>query len=189
MARTGPDGEGGGRNGPDGEGGGRNGLDGEGGGRNGLDGEGGGRNGLDHGRLRRVAAWYYAGEYGWRYLRGVLPALVRGRVVIADRWVYDLRESPWPGSAAARVAEVLVPAPDLLVLPDAPIDVIHRRKPERSPAEQREQQERFHSLLAESPARCAEMVIDTSGPASGDRIADLVAAVVEAAHRPRGRRR
>ncbi|WP_239143346.1 hypothetical protein [Actinoplanes philippinensis] len=189
VAGTGPDSEGVGRR-PDGEGVGRR-LDGDGdgGGRNGPDGEGGGRNGLDHRRLRRVAAWYYAGEYGWRYLRHVLPALVRGRVVIADRWVYDLRESPWPGSAAARVAEVLVPAPDLLVLPDAPIDVIHRRKPERSVAEQRQQQERFHSLLAESPARCAEMVIDTSGPASGDRVADVVAAVVEAAHRPRGRRR
>ncbi|WP_433795232.1 hypothetical protein [Actinoplanes sp. CA-252034] len=139
--------------------------------------------------MRRVAAWYYAGEYGWRYLRDVLPALVRGRVVIADRWVYDLRESPWPGSAAARVAELLVPAPDLLVLPDAPVDVIHGRKPERSLADQREQQERFHRLLAERPARCAEMVIDTSRSAPGDDIAELVAAVVEAAHTPRSLRR
>ncbi|MEU4158275.1 thymidylate kinase [Actinoplanes sp. NPDC026670] len=144
--------------------------------------------GLDHSQLRRVAAWYYAGEYGWRYLRDVLPALVRGRVVIADRWVYDLRESPWPGSPAARVAELLVPAPDLLVLPDAPIDVIHRRKPERSRAEQREQQERFHDLLAEQPARHAEMLIDTSSPASADDVMTLVAAVIEAAHAPRRRR-
>jgi thymidylate kinase len=148
-----------------------------------------GKDGLDHSRLRRVAAWYYAGEYGWRYLRDVLPALVRGRVVIADRWVYDLRESPWPGSPAARIAELLVPAPDLLVLPDAPIDVIHRRKPERSLADQREQQERFHRLLAERPARCAELLVDTSGSTAGEEIADLVAAVVEAAHTPRSRRR
>jgi thymidylate kinase len=149
----------------------------------------GGKSGLDHSRLRRVAAWYYAGEYGWRYLRDVLPALVRGRVVIADRWVYDLRESPWPGSPAARIAELLVPAPDLLVLPDAPIGVIHRRKPERSLAEQKEQQERFHRLLAERPARCAELLIDTSGSTAGEEIANLVAAVIEAAHSPRRRHR
>ncbi|BEL07961.1 hypothetical protein Q0Z83_061520 [Actinoplanes sichuanensis] len=145
--------------------------------------------GLDHPRLRRVAAWYYAGEYGWRYLRDVLPALVRGRVVIADRWVYDLRESPWPGSPAARFAELLVPAPDLLVLPDAPIDVIHKRKPERGPAEQRAQQNRFHDLLAEHPARHAEILVDTSGPASAGDVMTLVAAVIEAAHTPRRRRR
>ncbi|HWS35453.1 MAG TPA: thymidylate kinase [Actinoplanes sp.] len=143
---------------------------------------------LDHGTLRRLAAWYYAGEYGWRYLRAVVPSLVRGRVVIADRWVYDLRDSPWPGSPAARVAEWLVPAPDLLVLPDAPAEVIHRRKPERSESEQRAQQERFHRLLAEKPARCAEVVVDTSGPADG-QVTALVAAVIRAAHTPPGRLR
>lgn len=148
-----------------------------------------GAGGLDHPGLRRVAAWYYAGEYGWRYLRSVLPALARGRVVIADRWVYDLRESPWPGSPAARVAEMLVPAPDLLVLPDAPAEVIHRRKPERALADQRDQQERFHQLLAERPARRAEMLVDTAGSAADDGMTALVAAVVEAAHSPRDSRR
>lgn len=141
---------------------------------------------LDHGTLRRLAAWYYAGEYGWRYLRTVVPSLVRGRVVIADRWVYDLRDSPWPGSPAARLAEWLVPAPDLLVLPDAPAEVIHRRKPERSESEQRAQQERFHRLLAERPARCAEVVVDTSGPAD-EQVTALVAAVIRAAHTRPGR--
>ncbi|MCA2213964.1 thymidylate kinase [Jidongwangia harbinensis] len=138
--------------------------------------------------LRRAAAWVYAAEYLWRYLRTVAPAVARRRVVIADRWVYDLRESPWPGSRAARVAERLVPAPDLLVLPDAPADVIHRRKPERTPAEQARQQETFRRLLAERPARLAELVVDTSG-ARPDPLADLVAAVLQAAHGPRRRRR
>ncbi|AEV85698.1 hypothetical protein ACWT_4676 [Actinoplanes sp. SE50] len=143
---------------------------------------------LDHARLRRMAAWFYAGEYGWRYLRTVAPALARRQVVIADRWVYDLRDSPWPGSAAARLAERMLPAPDLLVLPDAPAEVIHRRKPERRLDEQRAQQERFRRLLAERPARRAELVVDTSGePGAG--LAALVAAVIEAAHAPRRRRR
>ncbi|MEU7907605.1 thymidylate kinase [Actinoplanes sp. NPDC049118] len=141
----------------------------------------------DHPGLRRVAAWFYAGEYVWRYLRTVAPAAARRRVVIADRWVYDLRESPWPGSRAARFAERVVPAPDVLVLPDAPVELIHARKPERSLTEQAGQQQRFRGLLAEHPARHAELVVDTSG-AVADPLAHLVAAVVQAAHGPPRRR-
>ncbi|GAB1640536.1 thymidylate kinase [Krasilnikovia sp. MM14-A1259] len=135
-------------------------------------------------RLRQAAAWFYAAEYVWRYLSTVAVPKARHRVVIVDRWVYDLRESPWPGSPAARVAELLVPSPDVLVLPDAPDELIHRRKPERAAAEQAAQQERFRRLLAERPARHAEVVVDTSG-ATADNLAPLVAAVVTAAHRPR----
>ncbi|MEV4706333.1 thymidylate kinase [Actinoplanes sp. NPDC049316] len=142
----------------------------------------------DHQALRQAAAWFYAGEYLWRYLSVVAPAVARRRVVIADRWVYDLRESPWPGSRAARVAEWVVPAPDLLVLPDAPAEVIHRRKPERSLAEQAGQQQRFRDLLAERPARHGELVVDSSG-GPADPLAALVAAVVQAAHAPRRRPR
>ena len=77
---------------------------------------------LDRPLLRRAAAWYYAAEYVWRYQRTVAPQRRRGSIVLVDRYVYDLRESPWPGSMASRVAEVLVPRPDILVLPDAPDD-------------------------------------------------------------------
>ncbi|MET8149508.1 thymidylate kinase [Actinoplanes sp. NPDC049668] len=142
----------------------------------------------DHAGLRRAAAWFYAGEYLWRYLRSVAPAVARRRVVIADRWVYDLRESPWPGSRAARFAERVVPAPDVLVLPDAPAELIHARKPERSLTEQAGQQQRFRGLLAEHPARHAEVVVDTSG-AVADPLARLVAEVVQAAHGTPRRRR
>jgi len=145
------------------------------------------RPGRDQATLRRAAAWVYAGEYLWRYLR-LVPPLAGRRVVIADRWLYDLRESPWPGSRAARFAERLLPAPDVLVLPDAPIARIHARKPERPLATQQAQQERYRRLLAERPARHAEVVVDTSG-STADPLAALVAATVEAAHGPRRRGR
>lgn len=143
---------------------------------------------LDHPALRRAAAWFYAGEYGWRYLRMVGQPRWRRQVVIADRWIYDLRESPWPGSRAAWFAERILPAPDVLVLPDAPIELIHRRKPERRLTDQRTQQERFRRLLAEHPARHAEVVVDTSGE-EADPLAALVAVVVQAAHGRRGHAR
>jgi thymidylate kinase len=140
--------------------------------------------GLDRAALRRVAAWFYAGEYVWRYLRTVAPPRRRRQVVIADRWAYDLRESPGPGSRAAHYVERVLPSPDVLVLADAPIELIHRRKPERPLADQDAQQERFRRLLAERPARYAEVVVDTSGR-TADPLADLVAAVVQVAHSPR----
>lgn len=136
---------------------------------------------LDRPLLRRAAAWYYAAEYVWRYQRTVAPSRRRGRVVLVDRYVYDLRESPWPGSAASRVAEALVPRPDVLVLPDAPDAVIHARKPERSAHEQAAIQARCRSLLAERPARFQHVEVDTSG-STADPVAGLELAVISAAH-------
>ncbi|MGV1003895.1 MAG: thymidylate kinase [Candidatus Nanopelagicales bacterium] len=142
---------------------------------------------LAHANVRRAAAWFYAVEYGWRYLRSVAPARLRGRAVIVDRYVYDLRESPWPGSRAAWVAQRVIPAPDVIVLPDAPAAQIHDRKPERPQAEQADQQRKFARLLAERPARVAALHIDTSG-ADPDSSARAVAAILTAAHAPRWRR-
>lgn len=136
---------------------------------------------LDRPGLRRAAAWYYAAEYVWRYQRTVAPHRRRGQVVLVDRYVYDLRESPWPGSAASRVAEALVPAPDILVLPDAPDDVIHARKPERPAEEQAAIQDRYRALIAERPARSACVVVDTSGQMA-DPVAGLERAVISAVH-------
>ena len=136
---------------------------------------------LGHATVRRVAAWFYAGEYLWRYATLVMPGRRGRRVVVCDRYVYDLEHSPWPGSRAAAWARAVVPEPDLLVLPDAPAEVIHRRKPERSLAEQAAQQEWLRGVLESRPARVGEMVVDTSG-ATVDPVSPVVAAVVEAAH-------
>ncbi|MBT8226328.1 MAG: thymidylate kinase, partial [Dactylosporangium sp.] len=138
--------------------------------------------------LRRIAAWYYAGEYVWRYARFVAPQRWRRRVVLVDRWVYDLRESPWPESRAATVICRIIPRPDILVLPDAPLGLIHARQPERPYREQASEQERYRALLTERPAGVVELVVDTSG-AGPDGLTRLVAAVVEAAHGPREDRR
>ena len=136
---------------------------------------------LDRPLLRRAAAWYYAAEYVWRYQRSVAPERRRGSIVLVDRYVYDLRESPWPGSMASRVAEVLVPRPDILVLPDAPDAMIHARKPERSAHEQAAIQARYRRLMAERPARVGHVVVDTSG-STADPVGGLELAVISAVH-------
>jgi thymidylate kinase len=138
-----------------------------------------------HATVRRAAAWFYAAEYLYRWWRDIRPGMRHGGVVIADRYVYDLRESPWPGSRASRVAEWLMPKPDVLVLPDAPDALIHARKPERPAVEQAEQQGRFRALVADDPAGTASLTIDTSGmcPSTADPVAPAVSAVVAALHR------
>lgn len=136
-----------------------------------------------HSVLRRIAAWYYAGEYVVRWFRDVRPHLRRGTVVICDRYVFDLRESPWPGSRAAAWAERILPRPDVLVLPDAPDAEIHARKPERPAAEQAAQQARFRALLGEPSVAGACVTVDTSGASSGDTMGPVVAAALVAMHR------
>jgi thymidylate kinase len=139
---------------------------------------------LEHATVRRIAAWYYAAEYLLRWWRDIRPGLRRGGVVIADRYVYDLRESPWPGSMAARAAEFLMPRPDVLVLPDAPDRIIHARKPERTAVEQAAQQDRFRALVRSAPARTQSLTVDTSELSIDlDPVAPVVAAVVTSLHR------
>ena len=150
---------------------------------------------LDHALLRRVAAWFYALEYLVRYVRDIRPhRRVNGTpaVVISDRYVYDLQDSPWPGSRAATVARWLMPKPDVLLVPDAPDALIHARKPERPAHEQAAQQAAFRALAAQQPARTASLLVDTSGqlPDSSDPVAPALAAIVEAMHlAPRDRAR
>ncbi len=139
---------------------------------------------LEHATVRRIAAWYYAAEYLLRWWRDIRPGMRNGGVVIADRYVYDLRESPWPGSMASRVAEFLMPRPDVLVLPDAPDRIIHARKPERTAAEQAAQQDRFRELVRSAPARTESLTVDTSGLSFDlDPVAPVVSAVVASVHR------
>jgi thymidylate kinase len=140
---------------------------------------------LEHATVRRLASWYYAVEYGYRWWRDIRPGMKNGGVVIADRYVYDLRESPWPGSMASRVAERLMPTPHVIVLPDAPDEIIHARKPERTAAEQAAQQGRFRTLLATAGPDVAALTVDTSGlpGADPDPVAPVVSAVVASIHR------
>lgn len=136
---------------------------------------------LSHAQIRKVAAWYYAGEYVIKWLRSVAPALATRKIVIADRYIYDLRDSPWPGSSASKALQALLPPPDFLVLPDAPDELIHARKPERPAWEQAAQQQRFRDLVSEQLARRGSIRTDSSG-ATPDPLAGLVAEIVEAAH-------
>ena len=140
---------------------------------------------------RRVGAWVYAADYAWRAATRLWPARRRGSVVICDRWVSDLRRSPAPGHPASRLAELLVGAPDVLALADAPTDVIAARKAERTPAEITAEQGALRGLVAELDGQrsalrrrpaCRALTVPTDGSVA-DATWRLVAEVVAAVHR------
>lgn len=69
------------------------------------------------------------------YYRAIRPALRRGVTVVGDRWLYGYLAQPlslrfYGPRWVARLALALTPSPDLVVLLEAPFDVINARKSE-----------------------------------------------------------
>jgi thymidylate kinase len=90
-----------------------------------------------------------------------------GTVVLFDRYPYDARLAA-SGSQPSAVRFVrgllgrLLPPPRLALVLDAPAEVVHSRKPERSVAELERLRLDYRALATRLPCRCE--VLDASGP-------------------------
>lgn len=88
------------------------------------------------GRLLSLAKLgFLLGDYLLGYRASVRPILRAGGLALFDRYAFDLVADParfrYGGPiAAARLLTRLVAKPDLVLLLDAPAEVLHRRKPE-----------------------------------------------------------
>ena len=88
------------------------------------------------GMLASVAkVFYFAADYVFGYLLKILPALIRTRLVLFDRYMYDLlvdsKRVRYGGPHwLLRFATRFIPRPDLVVLLDAPPEVLWSRKQE-----------------------------------------------------------
>lgn len=131
--------------------------------------------------IRRAGSWYYAFEYCLRFWFTVFPSLFRGRVVVLDRFVYDLAVMPGGSAAAAKLAIRLVPSPTIVVHLDAPAGQIHARKPERTVEAITSRQDTFARIVA-GLTRPTRYTISTAQDAP-DMTLYLVAAITMAAHR------
>jgi thymidylate kinase len=90
---------------------------------------------------QNAKAWLYyfavAIELWYRYFKLVLPKLRQGRIVLADRYIYDLlvgyksRRMDYHWGIRHWLCRHF-PRPHLTLLLDAPPEVIHRRKPQFS---------------------------------------------------------
>ena len=91
----------------------------------------------------------------------------RGRLVVFDRYIYDAEvPTPYPLSLANRLGRWIdgrcCPAPDLILLLDAPGDVMHQRKPSYTPEMIENWRQHFLRLRQRFPQM---EVIDTTQPA------------------------
>jgi len=99
-----------------------------------------------------VKSLYWLAEYTLGYWFGVRPELARGRLVLFDRYlldaIVDARRYRYGGpSWLLRLAWRSVPKPGVIVLLDAPWEVLAARKQEIGPAEMARQRQAYLDLV------------------------------------------
>jgi thymidylate kinase len=128
-------------------------------------------------------------DYTVGYLARILPGLIRTELVLFDRCFHDLLVDsrriryggpPWVLRAAARFS----PGPDLVILLDAPPEVLRSRKQEVSPAEVARQRAAYLDLARTLPRA---VVVNAAQPAE-DVVHDALAAILEHLARRTGKR-
>jgi thymidylate kinase len=111
-----------------------------------------------------IKACWWLGCYTIGYYAAVYPTLVRGGMVINHRYLLDAIVDPrryrYAGPMGLlRAIWTIAPKPDVIIILDAPADVIHARKRETSLEETTRQRDAYRALAATTPnAR----VVDTS---------------------------
>jgi thymidylate kinase len=135
------------------------------------------------GSWAKLAVWWV--DYCLGYLVRVRPAL-RGRsLVLFDRYYDDLLVDPrrYRYGASPRLAEIVgraIPRPDLVVVLDAPSEVLHERKREVSSEETRRQRDAYRRLAARIPNG---RVVDATRPLP-QVVAEIAALATGAGSRP-----
>ena len=130
------------------------------------------------GLARRLTAIWRGWLIGWWHAQ-------RGRLVVFDRHPYDARlADPNAGSLLGRLRRAILghalPAPDVVIVLDAPAEVLFARKPEHS-LERIEDQRRRYLSLAGHLERA--YVVDASAPL--DEVARGVTSIAWKGHDPR----
>ena len=116
---------------------------------------------------QNLKAWLYylavSVELWFRYFKLVLPKLRQGRIILADRYIYDLlagyksRPMDYHWNIRRWLCRIY-PRPHLTLLLDAPPEVIHRRKPQLSLAQLAE----VRAAYADFRETYALKILDTS---------------------------
>lgn len=120
---------------------------------------------------------YYVADYLAGYVAQIRPRLSFSTLVIFDRYYHDILVDPqryrYGGPVTlAQTLRHLVPSPDLVILLDAPAEVVHARKQEVPLAETVRARQEYLSLINSLPQG---RVVDASRP-----LEQVVAAVEDA---------
>lgn len=133
-----------------------------------------------------VLSLFYFGFHWLEFVLGywlrVRPITFRGGLVLIDRYFYDFlvdqrRYRLQLPKAFVRLACIALPEPDLVLILDAPGEVLQSRKNEVPPAES-ERQRQAYLAIAKTIPRCR---VINAAQAPGRVASDIVAAVLEQA--------
>jgi thymidylate kinase len=131
---------------------------------------------------------FFWADYVAGYWLRVRPLLVRSTLVIFDRYYCDLLIDPrrfrsrgprWLARAIAR----LIPMPDLMLILDAPAEVLQARKQEVPAEETARQAEAYRAFARSQAARGRAVLVNAASP-----VDDVVYACAEEALRLMARR-
>lgn len=119
-------------------------------------------------------------DYVLGYLLRILPGLIRTELVLFDRCFYDLlvdsRRIRYGGPPALlKAAAGIAPRPDLVILLDAPPEVLRARKQEVPAAEVARQRAGYLDLARTLPSA----VVINAAQTADDVIHDVVAAIMD----------
>lgn len=128
-----------------------------------------------HGQPARSAltsvlkAIYLWADYVIGYLVRVYPRVAAAKLVIFDRYYHDLLVDPkrfrYGGPMwVARLIAYVIPVPDLILLLDAPANVLQARKQEVSPDESARQVDAYRAVAVSRAMRGRAVLIDASQP-------------------------
>jgi thymidylate kinase len=119
--------------------------------------------------LSSVKALFLWADYTIGYLVRVYPRLAGSKLVIFDRYYHDLlvdeRRFRYGGPRwLARLIAHMIPLPDLMLILDAPADVLQARKQEVSRAESARQAQAYRAIAVSPMVRERAEIIDASLP-------------------------
>ena len=125
---------------------------------------------IPRGALTSVAKLLFLwADYVLGYYLCVRPLLVRSTLVVFDRYYLDLlidaRRFRYGGPRwLARLVAALIPMPDLLLVLDAPADVLQARKQEVSADESARQAEAYRTAFSSAALRGRAVLVDATRP-------------------------
>jgi thymidylate kinase len=126
--------------------------------------------------LAKAGLWVL--QYSLGYYATIRPALTRSTLVLFDRYfpdtLVDARRYRYGGPRwVLRLIWSLIPKPNLVILLDAPTEVIQARKQEVSCPETERQRWAYRTLVEALPTGC---IVDAAQPL--DRVATAAGTVV-----------
>lgn len=132
------------------------------------------------GLLASIAkVFYYVADYLLGYFLMIWPAMIRTKLVVFDRYFYDLlidsKRVRYGGPAwLLKLAAKLIPRPELVILLNAPPEVLWSRKQEVPFAEVVRQQQNYFQLAQQLPSA---IIINAAQPLP-DVIRDTADAII-----------